>query len=439
MSAPDARNVPADPASTERLAAAGLDYRVVDLAEDEQASAFLNAVDRGFLETVPNVEALAQARRIFSARRNIGVFDSRSTEDALPVGTINSWVTPLTVPGGGEVDMWAISMVTVAAKHRRRGIARALLEGELRAAASAGVPFAGLTVTEATIYGRYGFGAAIPVTHLTVDTRRAGWGGQNPSGRVEYVDRDTLATDMGVVHERARRGVPGRIPGWRGRWEEHAGASPAVKARDAVRGVHYLDETGEVRGALAYTLAERGGTARFALTVRLLVAETPDAAAALWGFALQHDLVDEVTAALRPIDDPVPWLVHDPRAVTQVVHDHGWLRILDVPGALTSRCYSAPIDVPIRVEDLLGFAAGTWRLQADQAGTATVTPVTADEVTETTPEATLDISTLSALYVGGVRAATLHGAGRIEADAATIELLDRAFASYPVPSLDIWY
>ena len=60
--------------------------------------------------------------------------------------------------------MWAISMVTVAATHRRRGIARGLLEGELRAAASAGVPMAGLTVTEATIYGRYGFGPAVPVS-----------------------------------------------------------------------------------------------------------------------------------------------------------------------------------------------------------------------------------------------------------------------------------
>ncbi|MFP3813618.1 GNAT family N-acetyltransferase, partial [Bacillus sp. SIMBA_005] len=81
---------------------------------------------------------------------------------AFPVATTNAWVTPLTIPGGGELDMWAISMVTVAATHRRRGIARSLLEGELRAAVSAGVPMAGLTVSEATIYGRYGFGSAIP-------------------------------------------------------------------------------------------------------------------------------------------------------------------------------------------------------------------------------------------------------------------------------------
>ena len=56
---------------------------------------------------------------------------------------MNSWVTPMTVQGGAHVPMWAISAVTVAATHRRRGIARNLLEGELRAAAQPGLPSPG--------------------------------------------------------------------------------------------------------------------------------------------------------------------------------------------------------------------------------------------------------------------------------------------------------
>ena len=434
MTTLDARAVPADSTSTERLSSAGLEYRVVDFSDDERATGFQRAADRGFLGAEPSAESLAQARKTFAERRNVAVYEPGAAVSALPVATTNAWVTPLTVPGGAEVGMWAISMVSVAATHRRRGIARSLLEGELRAAASAGVPIAGLTATEATIYGRYGFGSAIPVSRFTVDTRQAGWGGVAPLGRIEYIDRETLAADIATVHDRVRRGVPGRIAGWQGRWEGISGAAATVHDRDKVRGVRYLDEEGALRGALAYTLREKGDTFRFALDVGILVAETPDALAALWRFALQHDLVDEVTADLRPVDDPLPWLVLDPRGVTQVVHDHGWLRILDVPAALTARRFSAPLDAVIRVEDPLGFARGDWRLRAGGDGTATVEQTEGAE-----PDITLDVSALSSLYAGGVRASTLHGAGRITADASAVEALDRAMISFPVPSLDIWY
>ena len=182
MTSIDARDVPADTTSTERLAGAGLDYRVVDLSDDASASGFERAVDRGFLGPEPTSDMLAQVRKTFAERRNVGVYEKNAPAAALPVATIDGWITPLTVPGGAEIGMWAISVVTVAATHRRRGIARALLEGELRAAASAGVAIAGLTVSEATIYGRYGFGAAIPVARHTVETRRAGWSGPTPAG-----------------------------------------------------------------------------------------------------------------------------------------------------------------------------------------------------------------------------------------------------------------
>lgn len=432
MSFLDARDVPADTTSTERLAASGLEYRVVDLSDEASAAPFVRAVDRGFLGADPSDELRTQAGKTFSARRNIGVYEQNAPAGAMPVATANGWVTPLTVPGG-EIGMWAISVVTVAATHRRRGIARALLEGELRAAASAGVPIAGLTVTEATIYGRYGFGSAIPVARLTVDTRRAGWAGGNPPGRLEYVDRETLAADLGAVHERTRGAASGRIPGWRGRWEGYAGVAPTAD-RDKARGVRYLDEDGVLRGVLAYTVGDAGGTFRFRMDVRLLAAETPDALTALWRFALQHDLVDEVVADLRPLDDPLPWLVADARGVKQEVHDHGWLRILDLPAALTARRYSAPLDMVLRVEDSLGFTSGDWRLRIDESGAATVEAAPGEE-----PDITLDVSALSAIYAGGVRAASLHGAGRVTAEPAAVEALDRALVAFPVPSLDIWY
>lgn len=434
MTSIDYRDTPADPTSVERLAAESLSYRVVDRSDDQSIERFQRVMARGFLGPEPTAEAIAFGRPAVDARRNIGVYDTTASDDAPPVATIDTWVTPLSLPGGGEQPMWAISGVTVAATHRRRGIARALLEGELRAAVAAGVPIAGLTVSEATIYGRYGFGSAVPVARFAVDTRRAGWAGPSPAGTLEYIDREDLASDLGAVHERARRGRSGQIPGWTARWDGLAGLSPSDTDREQVRGVRFRDAAGEVRGALAFTLSERGGSFRFGLTVRLLVAETPEATAALWRFVLQHDLVDHVDADLRPTDDPLPWLVRDPRGVTQTVHDHGWLRILDVSAALTARRYSAPIDAVLRVADPLGFAAGEWRLRVDDDGVATV-----DDARGAAADADLDVSALSTLYAGGVRAGSLHGAGRITADAGAVEALDRAFAAYPAATLDIWY
>ncbi|WP_197462126.1 sterol carrier protein domain-containing protein, partial [Microbacterium sp. CH1] len=143
---------------------------------------------------------------------------------------------------------------------------------------------------------------------------------------------------------------------------------------------------------------------------------------------------DEVTADLRPLDDALPWLVADPRGVTQEVHDHGWLRVLDVPAALTARTYAAPLDTVLRIEDPLGFAAGTWRLRVDAEGRAHI-----EEAPGAEADLVLDVSALSSIYAGSIRVAALHGAGRITGPVDAVEALDRAFVAFPAPSLDIWY
>ncbi|MDP3950193.1 GNAT family N-acetyltransferase [Microbacterium sp.] len=428
----DARSIPVDPTSAERLAGQQLTYRTIDMSSPADAEAFFRADARGFLDAEPTAEAVSTTITALEARRNVGVFEAGADTGTLPVATVNSWVTPLTVPGG-EVGMWAISSVTVSGTHRRRGIARALLEGELRAAASAGVPVAGLTASEATIYGRYGFASAIPVARITIDTHRAGWAASAPAGRIEYVDKETLRDHLSALHEVERAQRSGQIAGWKLRWERVAGLTPDHSSAAAVRGVRYLDEHGSVRGVMAYKLAEIPDAFRFEMTVFHLSAVTSDALTALWGFALQHDLVDKVSVDLRPIDEPLPWLVADRRGVEVAVHDHGWLRILDVPAALSARTYRAPIDLVFRVVDTLGFADGSWRLAVD-GGRGTITPEP-----DATADVRLDVATLSALYVGGVSAVQLRAAGLLDATAEVAASIDDAFRAAEAPLLGIWY
>lgn len=429
----DARTVSVDPESEARLRASGFDYRVVDMDDDALAVPFARAAERGFLGPAPTDAEIVPMRETWRERRSIGVYEQSAPPEALPVATVNSWVAPMSVPGG-TVPMWSISMVTVAGTHRRRGIARNLLEGELRSASAAGVPLAGLTVSEATIYGRYGFGSAVPVARIVIDTARAGWRPAEVPGQVEYVEPAAVAREFQIVHERARLGRAGQVPGWRRRWMGLSGLGGDEEKKDAsVRGVRYVDADGEVRGAMAYSFKDAPASFRSILRIRHLEAETDDALRALWGFAVNHDLVDRVEADLRPVDDPIPHLVADQRAVELTVHDHGWLRVLDVPAALQARMYGAPADAVMRVEDPYGFASGTWRVRIDATGSATVEPVDAS------PELTLGVAELSTIYAGGVPLTQLAAAGRVQGSASAVLALSRAFRTDPAPTLGIWY
>lgn len=438
MTATDARTIPVDPVSADRLAAQELTYRLIDTSSDADTEAFLRADARGFLDVDPSAESVQADREAIEERRNIGVFEADAREGTWPVATVNSWTTPLTVPGG-ELEMWAISSVTVSGTHRRRGIARALLEGELRAASAAGIAIAGLTVSEATIYSRYGFASAVPVARVRIDTRKAGWVGPEPSGRVEYIDRETLRDDLIALHESERTARSGQIAGWDARWARMAGLHPAETAATAIRGVRYRDAEGTVQGAMAYKLTEIAGTFRSELAIRHISALTPDALIALWRFALQHDLVDTVTADQRPVDDPITWLVADQRAVEFTVHDHGWLRILDVAAALQGRTYRAALDVVLQVGDPLRFAAGSWRLRVGADGAATVEVVGDADAPAKADVVELDVVALSALFAGGVSAARLRAAGRLRASADTAAALDDAFRTADAPVLGLWY
>src|SRR5260370_37646938 len=95
----------------------------------------------------------------------------------------------------------------------------------------------------------------------------------------------------------------------------------------------------------------------------------PAACAALWGDMLTRDLVGEVRTRLRPPDDPIQYLVVDPRRARTKLSDGLWVRIVDLPAALQRRRYACAVDVVIEVTDpLLAANEGRWRIQAGAPG-----------------------------------------------------------------------
>lgn len=431
------RVAPVHEASRSRLADAGLDMRLVPV-EGDAFPAWLQSTARGFLDGERTEEQIASARERSGYRRVTGIYDPSAPVADAPVATIASWIGELTVPGGAVVPSCAISAVTVAPTHRRRGIARAMLEGELGAAVSAGAPMAMLTVSESTLYGRYGFAPAAASASWRIETKRATWIGPRPDGRVDFIPRERLRELIAPLHDRARHRVAGEIDVPGGHWDSFAGTTPTAEKPGDKRAIQYADASGDVRGLALYTVRENHDDfTKATVRVGYLLAETDDAYAALWRFLLELDLVAEVHADELSVDEPLRWMIADQRAATVTLRDHQYVRILDVPAALEARRFGAPGTLALDVSDELGHAAGRYLLEVDSDGRGTVTAWKSEAAPDGAIEVSLGIEELSAAYLGGVSLATLASAGRVRStDASTAA---RVFAWHVAPRLSIWY
>ncbi|WP_350347546.1 GNAT family N-acetyltransferase [Agromyces sp. G08B096] len=445
----DLRSLPVDRRTEAALGARGLEYRLVDPADRAGLDAWSQADNRGFHHARPRESDLEHERRIFAERRVHGVYDPTAAEPELPVATISSWPTGLSVPGGRSVDAWAVSSVTVAPTHRRKGIARALMEAELRSAVDAGAALAMLTATEATIYGRFGFSPAARSATVVVDRRRAAWAGPDAPGRVHLVDPRSLRDAAPQIARRAVARTPGEIDRWAGLLDRVLGVTdPESEGARRTRAIRYDDEHGEPQGFATYRIVrepDRPGVLEF----DFLAAATDDAERALWRTLIEVDFITEVRGHLRSVDEPLPWLLEDPRAVRfEELVDHLWVRVLDPVAALGARRFGVGGSLTLEVDDPLGHAQGTFELEVSGSGRAEVRRVEQADAARAAASRRsrqagglkLGVRELGSILLGDVRATTLARAGRItETGSGALELADRMFAASRAPQLSVWF
>jgi len=437
----DPRSIPVDPAASAALARHGLEYRLLDPDDRPAMLAWIEAENRGFHHGRPREVDRDYDLSVASERRVHGVYDPAATHPEMPVATVDGWPTGLSVPGGRSVDAWAVSAVTVSPTHRRRGIARALMEGELANARNAGAAVAMLTVTEATIYGRYGYAPAAKAATVTVDRRRTHWIGPDAPGRVQFVAADELREVAPAIARRAVARTPGEIDRWPGILDRALGrVDPDGDGARSVRTVRYDDEHGQPQGFVAYRISREPDQPGF-VEFDFLVAATDDAERALWRFLVEQDFVSGVRGRLRSVDEPLPWLLEDPRAVTvSDVVDHLWVRILDPVEALAARRYGVAGTLELDVADPLGHARGRFRLLVDERGRAEVERIQDADAAASGPGLRLGVQELGAIYLGGVRPSVLARAARItESAPRSLALADRVFAAERTPHLSIWF
>jgi predicted acetyltransferase len=431
-----------DPALVAALDAQQLTVRRVDDGDRAATDPWLDAVARGFLDE----ERSDTHREAFfdrtAYRRKLGVHDAQGAQPEIPVATFASWGAELTVPGG-TVPACAISSVTVAPTHRRRGLLRHLMVGELRTAAAAGFPMAMLTASEASIYGRFGFGPAAAAARWSLDVRRAGWRVAEPHaadapGRIDFVSREQGRALAEALHDRVRLTSPGEIDMPGGHWDRFFGTRPDAEKAGELRVAQYRSAAGDVDGLVGYRLSHNHDDfSDNTLDVSFLLAATDVAYAALWRFLLSMDLMGTIKASELSVDEPLWWMIADQRAATIEVGDHQYLRILDVPRALASRRYDVADSVVLQIDDPLGLADGRFVLTTAAGGSAEVTASDQAAGTGDAPTARLGVAELSAILLGGVSPATLAAAGRIAADDPA--RLTRLFATTRAPRLSFWY
>ncbi|GAB3119329.1 GNAT family N-acetyltransferase [Glaciibacter psychrotolerans] len=468
----DTARLPLDPTSHAALAADGLHLGLVDPTDSDAARRWISADQRGFLDSAPEAAALEAHVAELGTDRITGVWDRSGADPDTPIATVQSWEMGLTVPGGASVAAWAISSVTVSPTHRRRGIARALLTAELRAAAALGLPLAMLTVSEATIYGRYGFGPAARQAGYTIRTARAGWIGPIPAGRVQFVTRESLLRDGPALFERARLAAPGEVDRSDIRWRHLLGLSPAAEGGNesarGIRAVRYDDADGDPAGFALYRVTLPNDSYPARLELLDLIAATDDAAAALWRFLIEMDLVSEVRAPLRRVSETVGWQISDPRALVKTdERDHLWLRLLDIPAAFAARTFSAPGDIVFSVTDTLGLVTGDYLLSVDSSGRGATLRLAdaaldddalddavrdgaahvelsaadlANAVRDGAAHVELSAADLASVYLGDTSAEQLRRAGRVTAHSADAAIrVDQAFRSVDTPWLSTWF
>ncbi|RIX30600.1 GNAT family N-acetyltransferase [Amnibacterium setariae] len=436
----DALSIPVDAAAAAALSAQGLRMAVVDPGDPAATRAWAEADARGFHDPARTDEDFADLSEDFPLQRSVGIYDDGGAEPAMPIATVTSWPAAMTVPGG-EVDTWAISAVTVAPSHRRRGIARQMLESELRVAVAAGRPLAVLTVSEATIYRRYGFGPATWSTDFTVDVRRAGWLGAPTPGRIQLIGRDAAVEIGRTLLPEARRATVGDVEIVGHRFGRLFGAPSDSAEQRKRRFARYEDADGVVRGLVVYRVNENPQDfSDLSADVLQLVATTDDAYRALWQYLFELDLVGEVKGWLRAVDEPLRWLVQDSRRIrTTELREHLWVRVLDPVTALAARSYAGPGRLALRVEDPLGHADGVFTIDVDADGRAVVAAGEPSEP-EGTPLLEVPVDVLGSLYFGGASAVALARAGRLaERTSGDAVLADRLLRSPVPPALMTWF
>jgi predicted acetyltransferase len=409
-------------------------YPIRPVAEEELA-AFL-AVDQHASHGTAMSE---RARANLLARLEFDRTLAASDGDTI-IGAAGVFSLQMRVPGA-MAAVAGVSLVAVLPSHRRQGTLSALMRRQLADVNERGEAVAVLFCSESGIYGRYGYGCASWQAAYRLQRGEgalAPGAPADPGLRLRIAEPLSARAELAKVYDLAlaeRPGLYARTEPW---WERLlTGLHSEGGSAQQIRCVLAEDDSGP-RAYAVFTSAERwdedAGLPEGVLEVSEAIAADPAATAVLWGNLLSRDLLSEFHTRMRPVDDPLLYLLADPRRVRSVVSDGLWVRLVDVGSALAQRHYACPVDVVIEVADeLCPHNAGRWKLAAKARAAPAGFRATCERTTAPA-DVVLPVRALGAAYLGGTRLAAMAKAGLVtEATPGSLAALSTAMSWEPAP------
>jgi predicted acetyltransferase len=359
-------------------------------------------------------------------------------DDGRMVATAAVYTQELTIPGGATLPMGGVTWISTLPTHRRQGLLRRLMVAMSTDMFERDEVVSGLGASETTIYGRFGYGPATSVMSFSV-LRGSAFAlpvDRSAVGRLKLLGPEEAATRLPAIYEGHRlsqAGAVGRPQVW---WNGYLADAPSEREEGAGPTLHVTHESipGVPDGYVSYGIKEawEGSTAHNTVMVLELLAADPRVYAALWNYLLNTDLCHAVNYGRGRIDEPLRWLLADPRRFrVNALSDFLWLRFLDVPRALAARSYRAEDDLVLEVcESFPEPRVSRLLLRTGPAGT----PGAECAPTTRPADLSLDTVSLAAAYLGGVSWSTLAAAGRVrELQTGTVERADALFATDRAP------
>lgn len=398
---------------------------------DENFPEWRKAVRRGFGDHVhPDDVARLRDQRV-EIDRLVAAVDSSSGRIVATGGADSH---SLTVPGGATLPMAGVAYITTLVTHRRRGAFSEIMARIHESARERGDIASGLWASRSHLYGRFDYGLAINSFNWTIDPRFGAFAHAPGSGdadtseaHVYFVGAEEAAVMLPGIYDQMRRMTPGAVDRNAGRWRYELFDEERIRDGASAFFFAICEEGGEQTGYVTYRTHSKS---EFDLELRVKeqVSITDTAHAALWRLLLNFDLVEKITAENRPADDPLWWMLSDPRRLKRESHDSLWLLLLDVPKALEARTYNADGRLKIGlVSESQPEIAGTYVLDIDDSRASV-------KKTTNRPDVVMKPADLAALYLGGATPGPLVEAGRIDIlSAGSLAKLHGMFATDSAP------
>ena len=325
-----------------------------------------------------------------------------AVDDGIIVGYSIAYPLKMNV-GKERFPTTLLDNVAVLPTHRRRGILNRMMDFHMRDFYERGETLSGLGASESIIYGRYGYGIGSMQVDFSIDRRDTAFINDfSTKGKYRFINSTDALYTFPEVAERASAKRSGFMKGTESLWKLYL-SDPEYRRGDDSELFHVIyEEDGQVDGYVSYRIRKD------TLMIHEMISATSRSHTALWRYCFGVDLMSRIDAPKRPVDDPLPWMLVDPRRLHQSLRDDLWLRMVVVKDALSERSYGYEGRLVFEIKDrFCPWNANSYELEGSPQGSRCV-------LTSKSPDISISAANLSSAYLGGTTFTALARAGRAQ-------------------------